>query len=448
MKKKLVRSLTGLVVAALLSGSMTACNRNNPMSSQNSSVPDSAETSSLDPTAPQDKTYTISWIGAQNQPLSDDPVLIEKWEEFFNVDIDFWNIDSNSWNEVLATKFAGGEIPDVLYVNSAANFANYIDQQLLAEIPPEMLEKYMPETIAALQEDYPKILNLGQRDGIQYTIPIGTYFHNQFHDPIIYRGDWMEKVGVTSAPATLDEFEDLMYKFSKDDPDQNGKDDTYGLSSTGLNVVYGAFGLERGQWNEKDGKLAYSSIQPEMKDALTLLAKWYKDGVIDPEFITGENKGGYWAVSNAFDEGHIGYTGHGGYYHWIPGLGPINETTGKPSVAEGANYTELEKNAPGAAAKLVYGTPVTGPEGKSGTVGYALPHPHSVGFGKQVEDEPDKMAKIMTMYEYWTSDPDHWFEARMGVKDEMWHLMGITCRSPTGIAGKKKTTCRMRLCSE
>lgn len=428
MNKKLIRTLAGIILIALLAVPLAACGNGGQAGSEDNTAQTgspassgSSEATPDDPTAPKDKTYKISWIGPQNQPLSDDPILIKKWEELFNVDIDFWNIDANAWDEVLSTKFAGGEIPDVVYVNSATNFSNYVEQQLLTEIPPEMLEKYMPKTIASLKADYEKVLQLGQKDGVQYTIPIGSYFHNLFHEPIVYRGDWMEAVGVASAPTTLDQFKDLMYKFTNNDPNKNNKKDTYGFSTTGLNLVYGAFGYERKQWVEEGGKLIYSSIQPAMKDALAVLAQWYKDGVIDPEFITGENKGGYWAISNAFTEGHIGYSGHGGYYHWSPDLGPINKTTGKASMVAGTNYAELEKVFPGAGSKLVHGAPVTGPDGKSGTVGYALPHSHSIGFGIQLKDEPDKMAKIMTMYEYWTSDPEHWFEARLGIKDEMWH---------------------------
>ncbi|MEA4890029.1 MAG: hypothetical protein VB070_11255 [Clostridiaceae bacterium] len=428
MRKQPIKAIACMLAIMMLIGVMTACNPAKT-SVSGTSTPSAggttttapATTTTADPNAPQDKTYTITWIGPQNSPLSNDPILIKKWNELFNVDIQFWNIDPNSWNDVLGTKFAGGDIPDLLYVNSAANFSNYVEQQLLAKIPDGMLDTYMPKTIDALVKDYDKVLLLGQKNGTQYTIPIGSYSNNLFHEPIVYRGDWMEKVGVTAAPTTLDEFKTLMYKFTNDDPDGNGKKDTFGLSTSGLNLVYGAFGLERKQWNAVGGKLVYSSIQPEMKEALTILAQWYKDGVIDPEFITGENKGGYWAVSNAFAEGRIGYSGHGGYYHWIPDLGPINESTGKASVLAGANYVELQKNNPGAEKKLVNGLPVTGPNGKSGTVGYALPHSHSVGFGKQLEQEPDKMAKIMTMYEYWTEDPEHWFEARLGIKDEMWH---------------------------
>ena len=52
---------------------------------------------------------------------------------------------------------------------------------------------------------------------------------------------------------TLNEFEDLVYRFTNNDPDHNGINDTYGLSSTGLAMVYGAFGWQRKQWNEVNG---------------------------------------------------------------------------------------------------------------------------------------------------------------------------------------------------
>ncbi|MNW18704.1 hypothetical protein D3C71_2183690 [compost metagenome] len=56
--------------------------------------------------------------------------------------------------------------------------------------------------------------------------------------------------------------------------------------------------------------MTMDAIQPEMKEGLKLLAKWYKDGVIDPEFVTGENKGGYWATSHAFINNRVGVTGN------------------------------------------------------------------------------------------------------------------------------------------
>ena len=47
---------------------------------------------------------------------------------------------------------------------------------------------------------------------------------------------------------------------------------------------------------------------PHNKEALALVKQLYDDGVLDPEFITGENQGGYWAISHSFVNGRIGVT--------------------------------------------------------------------------------------------------------------------------------------------
>jgi putative aldouronate transport system substrate-binding protein len=40
---------------------------------------------------------------------------------------------------------------------------------------------------------------------------------------------------------------------------------------------------------EKDGKLIPQATRPEAKEALTVLAQWYKEGLIDPEFASQKN---------------------------------------------------------------------------------------------------------------------------------------------------------------
>ncbi|GJM72172.1 hypothetical protein HMSSN036_43880 [Paenibacillus macerans] len=89
---------------------------------------------------------------------------------------------------------------------------------------------------------------------------------------------------------------------------------------TALLQVFGAFGqivfADQIYFGRKDGNLV-GALEPEMKEALQYLRKWYLDGIIDQEFITGENKGGYKHLSHAFINGRIGITSMGNYYHWI-----------------------------------------------------------------------------------------------------------------------------------
>lgn len=46
------------------------------------------------------------------------------------------------------------------------------------------------------------------------------------------RQDWLENLGL-EMPTSLDELYDVLYAFTYNDPDGNGVDDTYGITSAG-----------------------------------------------------------------------------------------------------------------------------------------------------------------------------------------------------------------------
>jgi putative aldouronate transport system substrate-binding protein len=86
--------------------------------------------------------------------------------------------------------------------------------------------------------------------------------------------------------------------FKEQDPDGNGKADTYGFGLakdfvTGgtvsgaqdmVGLIYGFHAYPGGWLKDASGSLVYGSIQPEMKTALTNLQQMFKDGLIDGEF--------------------------------------------------------------------------------------------------------------------------------------------------------------------
>lgn len=363
----------------------------------------------------------ITWVAYQTQPIKEDALMIEHYNEVFNVDIEVINLDNSAVKEQYGLWFASDQIPDFMASGwGIEDFTRYAKQGVLAEIPEDLMYEHMPVTIEKFLKVDEECMEYGIVDGVRYGFPRETNFHNQFRGPLAYRGDWMEAVGVDKVPETLEEFETLMYKFAKEDPDGNGKDDTYGLSLNGLDPVFGAFGYVPGYdktpvngiWKDVDGELQYAAIQPEMKDALATLAKWYADGVLAPDFITGENNGGYWAISHAFAEGVIGFSGMGSYYHWHGEIG----------VGENHNPKALEEVAGKEAADSIkFGLPFTGPEGKAMTKGNAMYNGNNVGFGVQLEDDHEKMAKIMDILEYFNGgDAERFIEGFMGLKDVMW----------------------------
>jgi putative aldouronate transport system substrate-binding protein len=110
------------------------------------------------------------------------------------------------------------------------------------------------------------------------------------------RQDWLDKLSL-KAPTTIDELYTVASAFKKAELGQGAKGTTLGLAAqqelgyswyASFDPIFGAMtGTLPGYWTDDGtGKLATGSINPKMKDALTLLAKWYKEGLIPQDFST------------------------------------------------------------------------------------------------------------------------------------------------------------------
>ncbi|KAI7254178.1 hypothetical protein KC345_g11287, partial [Hortaea werneckii] len=110
------------------------------------------------------------------------------------------------------------------------------------------------------------------------------------------RQDWLDRLELP-APRTLGDIEAIARAFIDKDPDGNGKRDTVGISAyknivygtkpyvNGLDAVFSAFHSFPTNWiRDSSGAISYGSVTPETREALGLLAAWYKQGLIDPEF--------------------------------------------------------------------------------------------------------------------------------------------------------------------
>lgn len=371
-----------------------------------------------------EKVYTFTWTANQAAPIDSDPFIIDYFNKKLNVKIDVWNIDSAKYEDILSMKLASGEIPDLIKMNTYSAAQRYMSQGILASFNEDFVKKNAPNLYATYEGMVPGYFK-------KYGVMNGkNYYINNLKDkpyqnrPVpIYRGDWLKKMGYTSYPKTLKEFEEVMYKFANNDPDGNGKKDTYGLSYTGIYAVFGAFGfIPRSddkklspvvRWQERDGKLVYTAIQPEIKEALAMLNKWFKDGVIDPEFITGENVGSKKIVS--FMQGRIGFT-CGGQWHLVH---PDLDGDGPDTAA--TYYEELKKINPEAANNLVYGEPPVGPKGKSGLASGRTILETSIGFSVKLEKDPAKFAKLMWVVDnIMFKDSETMYSAVLGIKDKDW----------------------------
>ncbi|HHW30559.1 MAG TPA: extracellular solute-binding protein [Clostridiaceae bacterium] len=384
-----------LLITSLLVGCVSSTSKDTP-GSQDQQAADTKKEDSA-PAGPYDEHLDLIWIGhyAGYSP-KEDTEIEQLIEEKFNVTIHPVKMDytkDEQWN----LYWASGNTADSITVYQINNrYERMISQGLIREITEEMLRENMPTWMKKVESmTDPEILKIKMYyDGKLYGAP--SFTATQAIPWVTgIRKDWMENVGVTKAPETVDELHDLLVKFVKNDPDKNNKPDTYGMHGTnnGFGFILGAFGVQMEGFNIRDGKVKADFTTEEYKQALKMLQQWFKEGLIDPEFVT-DNRDimrKKWADSKfgvMFDN------------PWWFAQSTANNLTDMVLV-----------NNPN--AKIEFIPPVKGPDGKSGaSIAYPKFDGNSVVFGKNTSDE--KVKRIMAIKEEFCKDWDFYVRCFYG----------------------------------
>ncbi|RKN75843.1 extracellular solute-binding protein [Paenibacillus ginsengarvi] len=304
--------------------------------------------------------------------------------------------------KVTDASIASGDVPDLFMLGDPANVSAYQGQGVLLNIDPNMVKEKMPEYYKDVEQSKALFQTVTFGDKL-WAIPM--YIDLKPYDmTMLWRKDWLDKVGITKLPETLEEFEKAIYAFAKQDPDGNGKNDTYGLTgtatstwSTGFYSVFGAYGVEPTLWQEKNGQIVNGSIMPEAKDALAKLRQWYVDGVIDPEFITDTQDTYRKKLYNNR-------------------IGAIEEQIGRAALEDGATIVSMKDVNP--SAKLAISKNPVGPGG-SGNWDWGVKSNYVV-IGNKVKDDPAKLNKIFEILRAQSSDEETINMTSMGVKGTNW----------------------------
>ena len=197
--------------------------------------------------------------------------------------------NEDAYKQKINVTLASGDLPDIVTV-SAAQLKQLADADMIEDMTPYWEEYAAELTKKIYTEEGPGVLDSAKFDGKLMAVPNaeGSIEAAQF---LWIRKDWLDKLGL-EPPKTMQELMAVAEAFTTKDPDGNGVDDTYGIAMTkdlysgcmALQGFFAGYHAYPNFWMEKDGKIAYGSVQPEMKDALKALADMYAKGQIDPEF--------------------------------------------------------------------------------------------------------------------------------------------------------------------
>lgn len=381
---------------------MSACSKNSGGASDspdNNGTNERGQTSSAGETGsesddPFAKHLEITWLGynAAGVIYPEDHETKAFIEEKFNVTIINPKVDIFN-DEQVHLYFAEGKTADLISLKTML-YSNLIDQGVFREVDLDQAREKMPNYFKKLEStlDYETIKARTQYNGKNWSIPYSSYTSFTPHIMAI-RQDWMDNLGLKNTPATLDEFEDLIRKFTFDDPDRNGKNDTYGIHGVPL-YVFGAFGIPvTGSLAvttsglpfhvDEDGKVFPVAITENKKALLKKVAEWYKEGLIDPESITDDR-----AKQRAkWKEGKFGILVDN---PWWFAYSTKDNLSDMPK--------QIDPNA-----ELTFIKPFQGPFGKGSSRGFATVAP-GFYFGKDITQE--KMDRIMAIKEHIASDDD------------------------------------------
>jgi putative aldouronate transport system substrate-binding protein len=181
---------------------------------------------------------------------------------------------------------ASDKIPDVMVANEKSpSFVKAAEAGAFWDLTGK-LDKY-PNLKPANEQTAKNSMTNGKTYGIYRVRPL-------LRSGIVIRKDWLAKLGLKE-PQTVDDLYTIAKAFTEQDPDGNGKKDTYGLiipkwpgnyaSASPYDVIETWFGAPNG-WGERDGKLVPGFDTPEFLTANTWLRKWVQEGLVNPDFAT------------------------------------------------------------------------------------------------------------------------------------------------------------------
>ena len=235
-----------------------------------------------------------SFFGYTEDQTASKNDIYKLWEDV--VGIKFVNkveTSSEAYSQKVRLLISSNDLPD-LVSSSAADFAEMSRNDMIHDLKPYM-ESYMSSrTKEAFGAFEGKLYGPVTNGEAVYGLPATSNVEGSLRNVWI-RKDWLDAVG-KPVPTTMEELLDLAVAFTTQDPDKNGKNDTFGLPLdkdittsliNTLDVVSNAYGYYPSRIvKDANGEVVIGTMNPGMKTILQKFQEFYKQGVFDPEFAS------------------------------------------------------------------------------------------------------------------------------------------------------------------
>lgn len=260
-------------------------------SSQSSSDAGQEESSQAD--SGDKPVIRISILERGKCPAEEGTMEQNRWTEYINenspVIVEWVPVPRTESVAKINALFASGEAPDLVWEYGKGFMDNLYVQDVIQPVD-SYVEQYSTSYKKYLEEHQELIPYLIAEDGQMYGMtsartPLGIANHGMW-----IRQDWLDALEL-DMPSTMEEMNAVAIAFTKNDPDGNGQDDTFGIgfNYNWMTIMKSMYGQPAEGMMVEDGVVNDWSRTEGYKDCFEMIRSWYENGVIDPEYVTDTN---------------------------------------------------------------------------------------------------------------------------------------------------------------
>jgi len=335
------------------------------------------------------------------------PILTEL-ENRFKMEFE---MSSSPTYDKLTVMLMSGETPDVFNPNvtdskfSSAEAA--ITREELETFTPNLYKYYKSFAEEKLGSTFESVMKKYEVAGGKYVGLPWVWEGGAEPRPLLWRKDILDELGKTE-PETLGQVEDIFSAFKQRYPEK------YCMTGCGKDLLWQTFthflggsGVNIDQWNymNAEGKIVYGMTKPEVREVLGMLARWYSAGYIDPKFME----------KTEADRNNEFISGDTIVLEWYGAENP--EPPFDPSSFLGRVVASVPQ------ATFTYSTiPVLRP----GIIAHGYVwnpfHGQMTAFGRQLENDPDKLHRLLQLQDALSSDEELYFLSYYGPQGDTWKV--------------------------
>ncbi|WP_409340297.1 extracellular solute-binding protein [Paenibacillus sp. MBLB4367] len=284
------KSGVALTMAATLA--LSACSSNG---SSQSETPGTSETNGTTGTnAEASKKISLNWFitAPPNSvlPSADKDFVRKTIEEKFNVDLHVEYMAAGSDYNTKINALLASTPPDMWRDANPDGGVQLVQNGLIADltdfVSPQTMPNYFKHWVSK------EVLQRYQVEGGFYLAPLP--YRKKVYRSYYIRKDWLDALNL-KMPTNYKEYMEVLHQFTFKDPDGNGKNDTYGFTTSGGGTSIGY------DWPEEinhgllfpgfveGNRFILSLYSPKMEQVLDDIARAIDMQVVDPDWYLNKN---------------------------------------------------------------------------------------------------------------------------------------------------------------